>query len=151
MKQLKPTNLIAVEVPGDAFDIKKMDNCSMSFRHNKDYEGDAEFSSVVVLHHQDYKLGHKVKYLGEVTKNGVQFDVESYIVRYKITSFSKVPDVYYDYVHDGFDFKTYTQKYKESMNKTFPFETPQESFQSLLQANNIEIPEGKKLLILLKK
>ena len=33
MKQLKPTNLIAVEVPEDAFDIKKMDNYSMSFRH----------------------------------------------------------------------------------------------------------------------
>ena len=133
MKQLTPTNLIAVEVPGDAFDIKKMDNYSMSFRHNKDYEGDAEFSSVVVLHHQDYKSGNNVKYLGEITKNGVQFDVEPYVKKMRF-SFS---DRYIDYL-----------PYVYSPNN---FKTPQESFQSLLEANNIEISEGKKLLIFLKQ
>jgi len=139
MKQLKPTNLIAVEVPGDAFDIKKIDNYSMSFRHNKDYEGDAEFSSVVVLHHQDYKLGNNVKYLGEVTKNGVQFDVEPYI-GYNNVNGTKY---YYNYMpFEGIDFRDIIDN---------SFKTSQESFQSLLQTNNIKIPEGKKLLILLKQ
>lgn len=131
MKQLKPTNLIAVEVPGDAFDIKKMDNYSMSFRHNKDYEGNAEFSSVVVLHHQDYKSGNSVKYLGEVTKEGVQFDVEPYV----------------EIVNESLNlYKDYT-----AFIGLFYYKTPQESFQSLLQVNNVKIPKGKKLLILLKQ
>lgn len=132
MIQLKPTNLIAVEVPGDAFDIKKMDNYSMSFRHNKDYEGDAEFSSVVVLHHQDYKSGNNVRYLGEVTKNGVQFDVEPYL-----EFINGVNDI---------GFRNY-----QIITMCATCKIARESFQSLLQANDVEISEGKKLLILLKQ
>lgn len=136
MKQLKPTNLIAVEVPEDAFDIKKMDNYSMSFRHNKDYEGDVEFSSVVVLHHQDYKSGNNVRYLGEVTKNGVQFDVEPYIDKLRWA-------------------KPYNNLFSiVGVNKeesVWWTDNPKESFQSLLQANNVEIPKRMKLLILLKQ
>ncbi len=140
MKQLKPTNLIAIEIPDDG-EYPILYPYGLMYLHHNGIEEKIELGD---------SIDCKYRLLGEVTKEGVQFDVESYVVRYKITLFSGVPDVYYDYVHDGFDFKKYIQKYRESINKTFPFETPQESFQSLLQANNVEIPEGKKLLILLK-
>lgn len=137
MIQLKPTNLIAVEVSEKAeqfslikfkehavLNYKIKDNkAPLGYQNWSENNGIDGFNSIL----------KSCEILGEVTKEGVQFDVEPYVKKMRF-SFS---DRYIDYL-----------PYVYSPNN---FKTPQESFQSLLQANNVEIPEGKKLLIFLKQ
>lgn len=122
MKQLKPTNLIAVEVPEDAIN-------SRFYIEGTLFVDTPDKRAIIV----DNFSGGNYSILGEVTKEGIQFDVKPYVKKMRF-SFS---DRYIDYL-----------PYVYSPNN---FKTPQESFQSLLQANNVEIPEGNKLLILLKQ
>lgn len=127
MKQLTPTNLIAIEVPQKAEDF--------TWSTEQDLHTIIDGKDVDV-----YVEKTTGEILGEVTKEGVQFDVEPYIFRSKTGGYRD-----YTYESKGFDsvgiFNALLQH---------RLETPQESFQSLLQVNNVEIPEGKKLLILLK-
>ena len=122
MKQLTPTNLIAVEVSEDAIN-------SRFYIEGTLFVDTPDKRAIIV----DNFSGSSYSILGEVTKEGIQFDVEPYVKKMRF-SFS---DRYIDYL-----------PYVYSPNN---FKTPQESFQSLLQANNVEIPEGNKLLILLKQ
>ena len=128
MKQLTPTNLIAVEVPENA-----------KYRIWVNY-AEIPFNSYLVIENNTYNNYHrignfKIEYLGEVTKEGIQFDVEPYM---------EEPS---GYIEEGyFGYKDYTLK-----GWVYCLNNPKESFQSLLKANNIEIPEGNKLLILLKQ
>lgn len=121
MKQLTPTNLIAVEVSEDAV------NCRFYI----------EGTLFVDLPNEKAKIignfsGGNYTILGEVTKEGVQFDVEPYL-----EFINGVNDI---------GFRNY-----QIITMCATCKTARESFQSLLQANNVEIPEGKKLLILLKQ
>lgn len=126
MKQLKPTNLIAVEVPEGSDDF--------TWSTEQDLHSYSDGNEI------DVYVGKTTgEILGEVTKEGVQFDVEPYLGYYTVSN----TKYYYNYMpFNGIDFRDIIDN---------SFKTPQESFQSLLQANNVEIPEGKKLLILLKQ
>ena len=131
MKQLTPTNLIAIEIP----EHYNSDRVFIIFSESLD-------SYILEIQNEktDNFINLKTKedglyYLGEVTKEGIQFDVEPYM---------EEPS---GYIEEGyFGYKDYTLK-----GWVYCLNNPKESFQSLLKANNIEIPEGNKLLILLKQ
>lgn len=135
MIQLKPTNLIAVEVPEknrkyNIWWVNPTELLTGSWLINIDYQ-----TNVILSENKSDVF----KILGEVTKEGVQFDGEPYIGIHIVNK----TKYYYNYLpFEGMDFRDIIDN---------SFKTSQESFQSLLQANNIEIPEGKKLLILLKQ
>ncbi|MCA9496038.1 MAG: hypothetical protein KC589_03785 [Nanoarchaeota archaeon] len=127
MIQLKPTNLIAVEVPEDAIN-------SRFYIEGTLFVDTPDKRAIIV----DNFSGSSYSILGEITKEGIQFDVEPYIGIHIVNK----TKYYYNYLpFEGMDFRDIIDN---------SFKTSQKSFQSLLEANNIEIPEGKKLLILLK-
>ena len=125
MKQLKPTNLIAVEVPEDAIN-------SRFYIEGTLFVDTPDKRAIIV----DNFSGSSYSILGEVTKEGIQFDVEPYIEKLRWAK----P------YHDLFSIVGVNKE-----DSVWWTNNPKESFQSLLQANNVEIPEGKKLLILLKQ
>lgn len=135
MKQLTPTNLIAVEIPENAYDFEWTTNQSVI-----PYQ--PELSYYVICNKTGYPqgegitIGFSFKILGEVTKEGIQFDVEPYIEKLRWAK----P------YHDLFSIVGVNKE-----DSVWWTDNPKESFQSLLQANNVEIPEGNKLLILLKQ
>lgn len=122
MKQLKPTNLIAVEIPEGSDDF--------TWSTEQDLHSYSDGNEI------DVYVGKTTgEILGEVTKEGIQFDVEPYM---------EEPS---GYIEEGyFGYKDYTLK-----EWVYCLNNVEESFQSLLKANNVEIPEGNKLLILLKQ
>ena len=125
MIELKPTNLIAIIVPEDAI-IKQIS-------HN------------IINKPNSLIFNHSVKILGKVTKEGIQFDVEPYL---KIQ-----PVTYHEYTPSYQEWIEY--EYKDFMNEgewfgSADYKSEQYSWESLLQANNVVIPDGKKLLILEK-
>ena len=132
MKQLIPTNLIAVEIP----EHYNSDRVFVVFSESLD-------SYILEIQNEktDNFINLKTKedglyYLGEVTKEGIQFDVEPYIEKLRWAK----P------YHDLFSIVGVNKE-----DSVWWTNNPKESFQSLLKANNIEIPEGNKLLILLKQ
>lgn len=128
MIQLKPTNLIAVEVPEDAIN-------SRFYIEGTLFVDTPDKRAIIV----DNFSGSSYSILGEITKEGIQFDVEPYIGIHIVNK----TKYYYNYLpFEGMDFRDIIDN---------SFKTSQKSFQSLLQANNVEIPEGKKLLIFLKQ
>lgn len=139
MKQLKPTNLIAVEVPEKAEQLsltKYKEHAVLNYRikDDKTPQGYQNWSENIGIDGVNVVL-KECEILGEVTKEGIQFDVEPYM---------EEPS---GYVEEGyFGYKDYTLK-----GWVYCLNNPKESFQSLLKANNVKIPEGKKLLILLKQ
>lgn len=135
MKQLKPTNLIAVEVPEKAEQISltKFEEHAVLNYKIKDAKvpsGYQNWSENIGIEGFN-KILKDCEILGEVAREGVQFDVEPYV----------------EIVNESLNlYKDYT-----AFIGLFYYKTPQESFQSLLKVNNVEIPEGSKLLILLKE
>jgi len=131
MKQLTPTNLIAIEIP----EHYNSDRVFVIFSESLD-------SYILEIQNEktDNFINLKTKedglyYLGEITKEGIHFDVEPYM---------EEPS---GYIEEGyFGYKDYTLK-----EWVYCLNNVEESFQSLLKANNVEIPEGNKLLILLKQ
>ena len=126
MKQLKPTNLIAVEIAGK---IKVTQFTNGIFYQEPQPSIDIDYKPLKI------KYPKNTKFLGEVTKEGIQFDIEPYLEFYQYSSFKGWRD--YNFIGDE---NEYLYDYMEAY----------QSFISLLKANNVEIPEGKKLLILLK-
>lgn len=136
MKQLTPTNLIALEVPEKAEQLsltKYREHAVLNYKIKDDtvplcYQNWSENIGINGVNRvlKDYEI------LGEVTEEGIQFDVEPYL----------------DASNEPVTRKGYKNYYKL---EPYWFWIPQESFQSLLQANNVEITKGKKLLILLKQ
>ena len=127
MKQLKPTNLIAVEIAGK---IKVTQFTNGIFYQEPQPSIDIDYKPLKI------KYPKNTKFLGEVTKEGIQFDIEPYIEKLR---WSKP-------YHDLFSIVGVNKE-----DSVWWTNNPKESFQSLLQANNVEIPEGNKLLILLKQ
>lgn len=137
MKQLKPTNLITVEVPEDADDF--------TWSTEQDIHININGNELDVF--VDKTTG---KILGEVTKEGVQFNIEPYVESKKFESACQCEYCGYDYTA----YRDYVEQSDIDWEKTPAADSvrdPNTSFRTLLQANNVEIPEGKKLLILLKQ
>lgn len=121
-KELKPTNLIAVEVPKSA-----MKYILASYNNNGYYSNDLYYATTESLFNNVCfpASESKIKILGEVTKDKIGFDVEPYVEKLNGGSYA-------DYEHGGNVLKI------RSLNK-------EESFYSLLAANGLyfENPEGK--------
>jgi hypothetical protein len=131
MKQLIPTDLIAIEVPEDS-EYPILYPYGLMYLHSNGIEEKIELGD---------SIDDKHRLLGEVAKEGIRFDVEPYVFRSKTGT-------YRDYTYES---KSFDNVGIFNALLQYKFKTPQESFQSLLQVNKVEIPENKKLLILLKQ
>lgn len=135
MKKLNPTKLIAIEIPDSAEQIKIIKYKGHAVLNYKigDCQNWSENNGIDGVN----KILKNCEILGEVTKDKVQFDVEPYVEKV----WSKNKTFYYDYI--------VTMNEETIKTDNWYKHTPQESFQSLLKTNDVKIPKGKKLLILL--
>lgn len=115
--ELKPTNLIAVEVPkyaSDFFLIKPANYFHINYEL-------PEYHSGVALFYNDFggKCNYptKIKILGEVTKDKIGFDVEPYAEK-------EMNGFYKNYSWDG-------------SGRYYGYLTPYDSFRSLLAINGL--------------
>lgn len=130
MKQLLPTNLIAVEVPGNAYDFERTTNQSVI-----PYQPSLHYYVTCI------KTGYPQ---GESIIIGFPFNILGELLNKEKEFIYKVNRNY------NLSSESYDSQLSFVWSKTKQEVVTQEYFQSLLQANNVEIQEGKKLLILNK-
>lgn len=118
--ELKPTNLIAVEVAPDASNYRFGEHLKSTL-----YWHDRNSGRNIYFPEGSYKI------LGEVTKDKIGFDVEPYVETFGVTRFR------------WFGYKNYLLT--NSAYQDFTCKTKEELFYSLLEANGLyfENPEGE--------
>ena len=116
--ELKPTNLIAVEVKTNA--------CNYRIVRKSLFFNETDEPAVP----RTLELQNNCKILGEVTKDKIGFDVEPYVDSYEWedSTTDGLKLAYRDY-KDGKETDDYWDMY--------PFDEPRESFYSLLAANGL--------------